>query len=51
MTSVEGNPDGKNEFLFEGGVSTQAPFSHLDIQGQQQSVVHSIRQKHESISI
>lgn len=35
VTSVESSSDGKNEFLFERGVSAQASFSHLGIQGQQ----------------
>lgn len=48
MTSVESNPDGKNEFLLERGVSAQASFPHLGVLSQQQSIAHLINQaKHE----
>lgn len=42
VTSVESNPDGKNEFWGETGVSLWAPFPHLCTLSQQQPVPHSL---------
>lgn len=46
VTSVESNPDGKNEFLFEREVSTQTPSPQLGILSLQQSLTQLSKHKH-----